>query len=312
MPYEFRLRFHLLPDDRLAIPVALAALPAAAAHLRLAGWKRGALIEDSHRVFLIGGPYTSEDDACADGQRAQRALLLWALQRRLPVDLGDGRLRTQLTPAGVDHFARELGGPVRQQLHGLDVYEIQPNQVFVDLTLTPGLKIGQQSTVTALADWYTQDRTLSDRQALASELYCAAHFDTPFRSRFLTLMTSLEALLEYSQRPAEVVALVKELEDGVRKSQVLPAAKQSLLGSLQWLHQESIGQAGERTADAALPGRQYDSLPPGKYFRRCYELRSQIVHSGRVPDDIDLLELTNVLHGFVGDLLHATIGVPPP
>jgi hypothetical protein len=201
---------------------------------------------------------------------------------------------------------------VRQQLHGLDVYEQQEGQRFVDINAEAGLRIGSGGASTSIARWYEENRPITAKQELATELYCSASFDAPYRSRFLTLMTSVEALLDHQPRPTEVIAVVEGLEKMVTESTLNPKAKQSLRSSLAWLHQESIGQAGRRVASTLLPGATYRGVDPGKYFRQCYDLRSTIVHSGRVPSDVDLLEVVNQLHGFVGDLLHAAIGIPTP
>lgn len=311
MQFEFRIRFHLLPEDRVALSEALVQLPVARAHLRLVASKLGSKIEDSNRVFLVGGPFASEAEAREDAMRAKRALLLWALQRRLAIDFGDNRRRGHFTLAGAEHFSKLLGGPVRAQIHGVDVYEKVEGQRFVDISLSPGLRVGADLTIAWLAKWYSDNPSLSAREELAAELYCAAHFDTPLRSRFITLMTAIEALLEHQPRASATVAVVQALEKHVKASALARAEKQSLLGSLKWLHTESIGQAGRRTAEQHLSGNLYGGQKPGKYFSDCYELRSTIVHTGRVPVSVDLLEVTNELHRFLGDLLHSAIAIPP-
>lgn len=311
MSFEFRLRFHLLPEDLIASVEQKLELPTPAAHLRLAAWKRDVPIEDGPRVFLVGGPYDSAELAREDGQRARKAVLLWALQRRLAINLGDNRKRAVLTAAGAEYFANQIGAPVRQQLHGLDVYEQIDGQRFIDINMQPGLRVGVDTAVSAIARWYADNPHLTEKQELAAELYCSAHFDAPFRSRFLTLMTALEAFLEYQPRADDVRRLVQQLEDLVESSQVEKREKQSLHGSLGWLYEESISQAGRRTARHLLPDGLYDGKSSDKYFSECYELRSTIVHTGRVPATIDLLDVTNELHRFVGDLLHADIGIRP-
>ena len=77
---------------------------------------------------------------------------------------------------------------------------------------------------------------------------------------------------------AEIIAVVELLERAVKESLLDPKAQQSLLSSLEWLHEESIGQAGWRTASELLTDQEYGGVAPGKYFNECYELRSTIVH----------------------------------
>jgi hypothetical protein len=271
MPFEYRFRFHLLPEDRITSAEPRLQLPGTGGHLRLQGWTRDAPIDQSPRVVLVGGSFKTLEAAREDGQRARRAVLLWALQRRLAVDLGDGRRRGGLTQAGAEHFAKQLGGPVRDQLHGLDVYEQFENQRFLGVEVNPGLRIGAKATIESIASWYDVNLALTEKQDLAAELYCSAHFDAPFRSRFLTLMTALEALLDHRPRSDKVRTVVAALEAAVEVSQLDRGEKHSLFGSLKWLHQESIGQAGRRVAATLLPTGTYAGLDAAKYFRKCYD-----------------------------------------
>ena len=49
-------------------------------------------------------------------------------------------------------------------------------------------------------------------------------------------------------------------------------------------------------------------MPAGKFFRKCYDIRSQTVHDGRPHDpDVDFLQLANNLQGLVADLLVASV-----
>jgi hypothetical protein len=309
MPFEFRQSINLLPGDRIAASEPRLHVLGPASHLDLVGAHYEASIKDQPRMFLVGGPYASIEEAQRDGVRARRAVLLWALEQRVPIDLGDNRRRGGMTEAGVALFSQQLGVPVRDQLDGLDVYEFKDGQRFVRVEVQASRGIDASAAVRAIAHWYTEDRKISDKQELAAELFCSAGFDTPFRSRFLTLMTALEALLEHQPRSASVIELVELLEKTVSASDVPAAEKKSLLSNLKWLHKESVGQAGRRTADTLLAGRTYDGRTPGSYFSSCYEMRSRLVHSGHIADDVDLLVVSNTLQQFVGDLLHSSIGV---
>ena len=306
MAYAFRQRIDLA-SDRLATTDSRLVLAGAAAHLRIVSWAESTEIGQHDRMVLVGGPYNSAIEASVDGARARRALLLWALQRRVWLDLGDGRRRGGLTEAGRKFLSEQLGHPVRDQVHGLDVYELLDGIKFVSTQVDPQRQIDAPTALQAMSVWYERDCRLSDKQELAIELFCASGFDKPYRSRFLTLMISLEALFEPSSRPDDVRALISVLEQTTEDSSISPTQKASLLGSLRWLRTESIGQVGHRTARQLLGDGHYDGVSPGKYFRRMYDLRSRIVHTGAVPQDIDLLHVINTLQQFVGDLLLASV-----
>ena len=215
-----------------------------------------------------------------------------------------------MTLEGAKYFSDLMGAPVRNQLHGLDVYEALPNQKFLRVDANPTLSMGVDSTIATICSWYEENTIITQKQELAAEIYLLAQFDTQYRSRFLTLMTAIEALLVAQPRSQAVRELVTSLECAVADSPLEKSQIQSLMGSLKWLHHESIGQSGRRMAAQLLPDRTYSGLSSEKYFQSSYELRSSIVHSGRVPKTVDLLNYTNELHRFTGDLIQASIGIP--
>jgi hypothetical protein len=307
MEFEFRQSISLVPDDRIEAPDSCLHLPGSASHMNIMGARFDLPIVDYPRVFLVGGPYPSAEEARRDGSRARRAVLLWALERRIPIDLGDSIRRGGITDYGIALLSQQIDAPVREQLDGLDVYEFKEGQKFVRTEAQASRRIDPLSAAHDIADWYTEDRKISDKQELAAELFCLSNFDSQLRSRFLTLMTALETLLEYKPRPTPVIELVQLIEMTVRESRVSDTEKQSLAGSLKWLRNESISQAGRRMADTLLAGRTYDGRTPSKYFSSCYELRSSLVHSGQIADGIDMLTVSNTLQQFTGDLLLASI-----
>lgn len=77
------------------------------------------------------------------------------------------------------------------------------------------------------------------------------------------------------------------------------------------LQYESIGQTGRRMSRALLGQNLYGGVAPDRYFGRAYDLRSAIVHRGRPDGSCDMFQEANTLQEFVGDLLQASIGLPP-
>jgi hypothetical protein len=51
----------------------------------------------------------------------------------------------------------------------------------------------------------------------------------------------------------------------------------SIKGTLSWLLDESIGQAGRRLARKLEP-RKYKDEAPATFFTHCYEMRSWLMH----------------------------------
>jgi hypothetical protein len=142
---------------------------------------------------------------------------------------------------------------------------------------------------------------------LAGEILSASYFDASDRSRLVTLITAVEALLEPQPRPAAAEQVVAKMMQIVEEGGLDDGTRAAMSGSLQWLKRESIGQAGRALADRLLAGRVYEAQPPARFFTFCYEMRSSILHVGNVPVAInDFAKVCAAAHAFVCDLLIAS------
>lgn len=304
--YMFRLRFHLLDGDHIAsdLEEILLLQRENGQHLRLRSGGRGSPIKDHSKAALIGGPFPAEAEAQEAADRARRALLAWAVHERLGIELGDGKRRGGLTEHGRAHFAEMLGGPVRDDLHGIDVYENQEGLTFVGLSAKAALGKSADAFTAQVAAAFQEPRLGSEKQALAAELYCSSFFDVSFRSRLITLVTAVEALLTPAARPPTVSAIVADLEVLVQSAELDEATRSAMLGSLRWLRQESIGQTGRALVTEVLGRADYGGLEAVRFFTYLYDLRSQILHSGRPKDArLDLLSVCNEAQRLVADLI---------
>ena len=122
------------------------------------------------------------------------------------------------------------------------------------------------------------------------------------------LVLSIEALIQQRPRSAEAVELVNRLVAETEKSKLVDSERNSLLGSLRHLSDESIGQAGKRLVAERLGNRIYADRTAPKFFNHVYQARSVLVH-GKLPyptiDQINMLAA--VLSDFVSDLLTVPI-----
>lgn len=307
--FKFRLRVNLVQGDRFEfagteLPL-FNSLSGEPVHLRTA--TRDTPIGSQSRALLVGGPYTSEDAAWTGAAHARESLLIWAVRSRFGIDLGDGHARSVLTGAGKKHFEEQYGKPVRADFHGVDIYEDKGGTLFLNIAVDGHVAKNAMTFAEEIRSISGRCWNLSEKQRLASELYCASFFDSVLRSRFITLVTAVEALLDQLPRPKVVSDFVDDAVASVGNLDVDGPTRQALISSLDWLRRESIGQSGRRLADQLLEGREYGELTPGKFFSRCYKVRSQTVHRG-TPDNpsVDFFDLANLCQVFVGDLLSAS------
>jgi hypothetical protein len=307
--FDFRLRFHLCNSGRINCDqeeLEVLTQPGGI-RVRLTTGALGTSIKANTRAAIIGGPYSSAEDAQGAAVRAKTALLMWAVQQRLGIDVGGRQATGAITEFGRQWIENQVGVPVRRDIHGIDVYEAQDNQRFVSAEPTFEVPKSQEDFIGQFRAGFLGAPALSEKEQLATELYCASFFDVSFLSRFITLVTAVEALLQPQDRSAEARSLVEAMEKLTEHSGLENEVKQAIRGSLQWLKQESIGQAGRALVSRLLDAREYGGLPAPRFFSHCYDLRSQILHTGTPKNaGVNLLEEANCCQAFVADLLMAS------
>lgn len=77
-------------------------------------------------------------------------------------------------------------------------------------------------------------------------LFNSSFFRPGTDARFLLLTMAIEALIEPAQKSSEAMQLVDGFIEQTKKSAVQRSEKDSLIGSLKWLRDESITKAGQR------------------------------------------------------------------
>jgi hypothetical protein len=307
--YNFRLRFHLPGQDCINSDAEelLILQDTDGRVIRLHSGARGTPIKEHSRASLIGGPYSSAAEAQAAAERAKRALLIWAVRNRVGIDLGGRPPRCVITHAGMQRFVEQIGSPVRTDVHGIDVYEHVDGLVFVSLNFDASIGKGASAFVEQVASAISTPVALSSKQELAGEILSASYFDASGRSRFVTRITAVEALLDPQPRSAAAQRVVAKLLEVVEEGGLDESTRAAMSGSLRWLNRESIGQAGRALAARLLHGRAYEGQAPDRFFSFCYNLRSSILHFGRVP--VEITNFRNVCaaaHQFVCDILIAS------
>lgn len=152
---------------------------------------------------------------------------------------------------------------------------------------------------------YAADKRLDENGLLAFEMYSASA-DMPDQNpdaRFLMLMIAVESLIEQGRKPTAQVDALASLNEHLKTLGLGKADSEVLRQALKSLEDESIGAAGRRLADS-LGVRVYGGLTPRKFFTKCYEARSNLVH-GRTdrPSIEEVGALIGPLPSFVRDLI---------
>jgi hypothetical protein len=310
--YDFRVRFHLSQNTRINFETEDHVIfeDGNGKKIRIRSGGIGKPIKDFSDAAIIGGPYSTPEYAREAAEQVKAALLVWAVRQKVGIDLGDGRLRGGLFEPGIRMFEEMYKRPIRNDLHGVDIYEHKDNMMFARMALT--LSLGKDSATfeSQFMETFNQRILLTEKQLLASELFCASYFDVSFRSRLVTLVTAIEAMLDPAERPKTDKDVIADMEELLRCSSLSTEIKDSLLGSLQWLKYESIQQTGRKLVARFLGEAEYAGMSAQRFFNYCYGLRSQILHNGKPEEEsIDLSNVTNILQIFVSNLLITAFGL---
>lgn len=312
--YDFRLRFNVPDGYRINSAerrLELLVLPTNE-RITLCSAPAGRPIEDCNRVAVMGGPFPSEEQARSAAERSKWALLYWAVERQWGVDFGGGKPRGGFTKAALADLEQRLGHHVRNDIHGVDVYEHVEKVAFAGGSAQAVSLENAARLADAFQREYPRSRHLIDKHLLAFEMYSSSFFDASLRSRFVTLVTAVEALLERRERCTTVDRLVEQFKDSVQMSSIDEPTKTSIIGGLENLKRESITQAGRLLADRLIPDETFDGQSSADLFAYCYSVRSQILHSGKVEEvSVDMPHLVGVTRTLVAKLLLAALNEAP-
>ncbi len=227
------------------------------------------------------------------------------------VDVGEDRTHAMVTQYFIDQVREEQGIRLLNELHGLQVYEEDPEfpTQFVASSVEAKLLKGIEDFEQYFREAVDMGLEFTERETLAFELYGLSHFESAERARFLTLVTAIESISENKARSAEAVKHVERLIELTEDSGLPEPEINSLLGSLNWLRQESISRTGRDFVERFLGVEQYEGKVAKKFFQACYNVRSDLVHSGKPSDDtVDFRTLVAELDRLVADLLVASAG----
>jgi hypothetical protein len=163
------------------------------------------------------------------------------------------------------------------------------------------------STLTdALHSHAGESSDVTEKRALACDLFAQSRFESSPKSRHLTLVTALEVLSQRRKRSGRAAQLVEEFREEVKKAlrEADPSEEtqlKSLMGAVNDLRSESISAAIRRLAESVPPSDLIGDSNPGDLARTSYDARSQLTHD--VVTSHDLTALLGPLEALVRQLV---------
>lgn len=306
MPYGFRIRFRFPKGARLPVHEPTWVLEEKGdATVKIVAVDEVTAIAEASDASLLGAGYATEQEAVAAGNRWRAVMQVAFARLNIGVDFHERspELAGGFSDYALAALAEEHARPVVNDRPGVIVYE-EPRPIFASATASavvmPSMRRAA-GTFAAARDLVDLD--LVEAEHLAFELYAASFFQPSADARLLMAMMAIEALIDPEPRAPQVRSLVEDLIEQVRGSGLPHEQVSSLVGSMSWLLSESIGQAGRRVV-SVLGDRKYHGMRPARFFTKCYELRSALVHGHLTrPERMEVDVHASYLQMMVGELL---------
>jgi len=305
--YSFRIRITRSPTDTINIesPSITIKLPESPLVLTFTSREKDKNIENSDEWVLKSSGWSTYKAALEAGKQCQIALSTTLARLRIGADFGGRGPKSVVTNAGLQMFEKQKGQRCLNDTHGLMVFEPDPAPLFVKASAKALRGVQDKHFLKTFKYALQNPPNLADRELLSLDLFFASFFQQSADARFLLLVSAIEALFDSQPRSAEAVEHVDKLKDLTRKSKSLShQEKDSILGSLQWLHYQSIRQTAHQLIMKRLGSNIYRNQIATDFFDQCYDVRSRLVHGlSPVPTWNEVSSLSGHLEGFVSDLL---------
>lgn len=140
----------------------------------------------------------------------------------------------------------------------------------------------------------------------AIDLYFLSHFEASSQSRLITLMITIESLLEQEAHVEEIVKHVEFLQEQTNKAKLAKTQIEDLIDRLNNLKYESINQAGQRFVEERFALQEYKGKKAKEFFKEAYGVRSSLVHGNKARKKraaTSAAGLVDELDRFVADVL---------
>ena len=285
--HDFRLRFNRSPRDTLNVDENEITLPTVETshEVVLKARETERSIKDATSIVLRGTGWERKEEAEDLGAFYADVLSRTYARLRLGADFGSRAAKSGVTEAGLSLISKNTGRPVLNDVHGMVVYDrtAMPQVAFISMQGDMIRGVAVEQFLTVFETVLSRPREIDDRERVALELFNASFFQTSEDSRFLLLMSGLEALIVQRPRSEAVCIFLRTLSETIEAAHGIDAMERDALKQgVGQFRRESIGQAGRRLVSEALDGRTYKEMTPSDFFDRCYRLRSRLVH-GDLP-----------------------------
>jgi hypothetical protein len=303
--FTFRIRFDISSPDSINIDSDREEVARISGQpVELVSSVEAKLIHQAERLSIRAAGFESERVALESGSVVMTAAQIALARQCVGADFGSRAPESKLTEHGLDAVSASEGRRCLNDRHGLCAFESEPPPRFIRFNAKLGRRIDPAILSRNLGALLKDSPSLDAGESVAFELFNSSFFERGPDGRFMLLMMAIEALIRPADRESQSVRVIESFIAQVRSSDIPSSDKQSIMGSLSYMKQESIGQAGRRMVQERLGGNKYSGKAAAKYFTDCYSLRSRLVHGhDPFPQADEIRQACATLEVFVSDLL---------
>jgi hypothetical protein len=308
VPYAFRIRFVLAETVRLGLnhpEITMASSEADGEDVVLRCSEPDDEISKARTLLLTGQSYGSDEDARAAASRWSDWLQIAFAGCNVGADFGDRAIEPfRWAPQAHADFDAANDVETLTDVHGIMTFPLRPKQMFASAIAQLTLGVSGDKVMQAIQTAREHSATMTSAERVAYDMYSASFSQPSADARFLLFMVALEALISTLERDADAQSHIERMIEATQSSGLPDQEIHALTGSLRSLRYKSIGQAG-RTLVKGLEPRQYMGLAPVKFFTKCYDLRSALVHGSdplptRSEIDLHAANLTLLVSDLIG------------
>ncbi len=298
--YGFRIRFFLpeksaINHDAYTLKIKL---PIEGKTIELRSLSK-TKIKDSNHLTIRGSGFSSEEEAYNYGKITKNSLILCSTMLKMGINIGNDKVTS-----GIGKFlkdkAKQDGILLLDDVLGLCVFTEETPVRFARISGTLTLLQSVEKFVDEFEKALCLSSKLTDKLLLAFELYGASHFEISLRAKLLTLVSTVESMSSQNLESPILLEHIKNLMDITRGALVEPE-KTLLLSRLGGLKRISIKRSCKKLIETYL------GTGEAELFESYYNIRSDILHTGESPKNIDIGVYVTKLDDLVSKLLMSII-----
>lgn len=304
--YRARLRFRLL--KKLSINEPERRLTVAGREVVLSSPIPDMPIRDSEWLVMNARGFSTEDEAKDFGRKLRSAIELASVSTRLGIDAGRDLASSGLARTVKDQIAKETGTLARDNVHGLDVFEDNPNIRIFNLSATGTVHALPDPFLRMVAEVHGVAASASDRARDVILLLNYALMRPEPVAQIVFAFSAVEMLGQSESWTDEQKRLLSEVADAAERSSTGNAdERQEVADAIRKsLHRLTLRQGVLRLLDAlelAHLKKDWDAI---------YAERSTLVHGLAPKPGADYGDLAFRAVSLCGQILLKAVAADVP